>query len=105
LATGRQELWVVGLPAALAGQIALLIGLTLQLDRLWRANRKAAAKLDTVDEQLTELKASTALPSMPPAPAASLFYSHLASGASPQLLLTDLKSQIDLLAMKIASQK
>jgi hypothetical protein len=29
----------------------------------------------------------------------------LASGASPQLLLTDLKSQINLLAMKIASQK
>lgn len=105
LVTHRQELWVIGLPAALVGQIALLIGLTLQLDRLWRANRKAAAKLDTVDEQLNQLKASTTLAGVTSSSTAGVFYSHLASGASPQLLLTDLKSQIDLLALKIASQK
>jgi hypothetical protein len=33
------------------------------------------------------------------------FYSHLADGASPQLLLTDLKSQLDLLAMKMAREE
>jgi hypothetical protein len=35
-------------------------------------------------------------------PASNLFYTHLANGAGSQLLLNDLKSQIDLLAMKIA---
>ena len=105
LATGRQELWNIGLPAALVGQIALLIGLVLQLDRLWRDNRDAAAKLDDVDEQLHDLKATTTLLGVSQGPAASTFYSHFTGGAGPQLLLTDLKSQLDLLAMKIAQSE
>ena len=105
LATGRQELWTIGLPVALAGQVALLVGLVLQLDRLWHDNRAAAAKLDNVDEQLHELKATTTLLGTSQGPAASVFYSHFAGGAGPQLLLTDLKSQLDLLAMKIAQEE
>lgn len=102
LATGRQELWTVGLPVALAGQVALLLGLVLQLDRLWNDNRAAAAKLESVDEQISDLKATTTLLGTSQGPASSVFYSHFAGGAGPQILLTDLKSQIDLLAMKIA---
>ena len=55
LVAERQELWNLGLPIALGGQIVLLIGLVLQLDRLWHDNRHAAAKLDQVDEQLHDL--------------------------------------------------
>ncbi len=102
LIAGRQDLWNVGLPVALVGQIALLAGLVLQLDRLWRDNRESAAKLDNVDDQLHELKATTTLLGTAQGPAATTFYAHFAGGASPQLLLTDLKSQIDLLAMRIA---
>lgn len=105
LATGRQELWAAGLPTALAGQVTLLFGLVLQLDRLWHDNRAAAAKLDSVDEQLGEIKAATTLLSTGQGSTASgVFYSHLANGAGPQLLLTDLKSQLDLLAMKMAEE-
>ena len=104
LATGRQELWNVGLPVALVGQIALLVGLVLQIDRLWHDNREAAAKLDDVDEQIHELKTTTMLLGTSQGPASATFYSHLAGGAGPQLLLTDLKSQLDLLAMKIAQE-
>lgn len=100
--TGRQELWTIGMPVAMVGQVALLIGLVLQLERLWRDNRDASDKLDNVDEQLSELKATTTLLGTSQGPAASVFYSHFANGAGPQILLTDLKSQIDLLAMKIA---
>jgi hypothetical protein len=104
LFTGRTDLWNMGLPVALGGQIALLVGLLLNLDRLWHDNRRAAAKLDVVDEQLHELQTTTAmLGSGQGSPAA--FYSHLAGGANPQLLLTDLKSQLDLLAMKISVQE
>ena len=105
MATGRQELWTIGLPVALIGQVALLIGLVLQLDRLWHDNREAAAKLDNVDEQLHELKATTTLLGTSHGPASSVFYAHLAGGAGPQRLLTDLKSQIDLLAMKMSQEE
>jgi hypothetical protein len=104
LATERQELWSVGVPVALAGQIALLIGLVLQIDRLWHDNRKAAAKIDNVDQQIHDLKTTTMLLSAGQGPASATFYSHLAGGAGPQLLLTDLKSQLDLLAIKIAQE-
>ena len=104
LVTGRTDLWNVGLPVALGGQIALLIGLLLKLDRLWHDNRRAAAKLDVVDEQLHELKTTTSLLGTGQGTSAA-FYSHLAGGANPQLLLTDLKSQLDLLAMKISVQE
>jgi len=102
LVAGRQELWTLGLPIALGGQIGLLVGLVLQLDRLWHDSRHAAAKLDDVDEQLHELKTATTLLGTSHSSPASAFYSHLSYGASPQLLLSDLKSQLDLLALKIA---
>ena len=103
LVTGRQDLWNLGTPIALAGLIFLLAGLVLQIDRLRRDNRVATSKLDEVDEQLHELK-TTMLLSTNQGPASANFYSHMASGASPQLLLTDLKSQLDLLAIKIAQE-
>jgi hypothetical protein len=104
LATGRQELWTIGMPVALVGQIALLAGLVLQIDRLWHDNRAAASKLDDVDEQIHELKTTTMLLGTNQTPASATFYSHLAGGASPQLLLTDLKSQLDLLAIKMSEE-
>jgi hypothetical protein len=102
MATGRQELWGLGTPIALAGQVALLIGLVLQLDRVWRDNRSAADKLDQVDEDLHELKTTTTLLGTSHGPSAASFYAHLADGANPQLLLHDLKGQLDLLALKMA---
>ena len=105
LVAGRQELWNVGLPAAVVGQIALLVGLVLQIDRLWYDSRQAAAKLDDVDQQIHELKTTTMLLGASQGPASATFYSHLAGGAGPQLLLTDLKSQLDLLAMRIAQEE
>lgn len=100
----RSELWDVGMPIAMCGQIALLIGLVLQLDRLWHDSRQAADKLDDVDEQLHELKATTTMLGTTRGPSASAFYSHLADGAGPQLLLNDLKGQLDLLAVKLTQQ-
>jgi hypothetical protein len=102
LVAGRHELWTVGMPAALGGQIALLIGLVLQLDRLWHQSRHAAAKLERVDEQLHELKATTTLLGTSHASPGGAFYAHLAGGAGTDLLLSDLKAQLDLLALKIS---
>jgi hypothetical protein len=99
---GRQDLWTIGLPITLAGQIGLLAGLVLQLDRLWYDHRTTAAKLDHFDEELHDLKtAATNLGTAQSSPGSS-FYAHLAGGAGPHLLLTDLKGQLDLLAAKIS---
>lgn len=105
LAADRPELWTLGLPTALVGQISLLIGLVIQLDRLRRDNRHAATKLDHVDKQLNDLKTSATLLSGSQGPTSTAFYSHFAGGAGPQLLLTDLKSQLDLLATRIAREE
>jgi hypothetical protein len=103
IVTGRQELWTIGTPVALGGQVALLIGLVLQLDRLWHDSRHAAAKLDTVDEQLQKVRTATSLLGTTVGPSSS-FYAHLAGGAGPQLLLSDLKGQLDLLALRMKEE-
>ena len=101
--TGRQELWAVGTPIILAGQILLILGLVLELDRIWRDNRWAAVRLETVDEQLHDLKTATTLLGDVQGPS-SAFYAHWAGGAGPEVLLGDLKGQLDLLAVKLARE-
>jgi len=102
---GRPDLWSIGMPIMLAGQIGLLAGLVLQLDRLWQDNRSTAAKLDQVDDELHDLKTTTTMLGTDHGSSGRAFYSHLADGAGPQLLLTDLKSQLDLLAVKLGQQR
>ncbi len=101
--SGSHELWTFGAPIVLAGQIALVFGLVLQLDRIWRDSRRAAARLETVDEQIDELKTTTSLLGTTHGPSAA-FYAHWAGGAGPDILLSDLKSQLDLLAVKLAKE-
>ncbi len=100
----RGELWAIGLPAAIVGQVVLLIGLVLQLDRLWRDSRSAAAKLEHVDVELHALRTTTTLMGTSGASPGSAFYAHLAAGANTHLLLNDLKGQLDLLAMKLSRE-
>jgi len=98
----RQELWSLGLPIALAGQFPLLLGLILLLDGLWQNHRQTTDQLDWVDERLVGLDHSAGpISGHVPAPS---FYSHLAAGASPQLLLADVKSQLDLLAVRMTRE-
>jgi len=104
LITGRDELWKIGLPIAVGGQISLLIGLVLQLDRFWRDNHRTVAKLDEAAAELHELKTIAALLGAIHGPSSAPFHAHLAGGADPQLLLSDLKSRLDLLAIKLGDQ-
>jgi hypothetical protein len=101
----RADLWDLGLPIALAGQFGLLLGLVLQLDHLWRDSRQTAKQLDTVGEQLHDLHQAAAMLGTTHTPSAQAFYTHLAEGANPHLLLADLKGQLDLLAMKIVERR
>ena len=57
----RPELWTLGLPIAVAGQITLLLGFVLQLERMGQGHRDAADKLAQVDQQLHHLQRSSTL--------------------------------------------
>ena len=102
LAASRSDLWNLGLPIMLGGQFGLLLGLLLQLENLWEGNRHTVDKLDEVDDRLDDLKQTAALLTSSHSSPAQAFYVHMAGGASPQLLLADLKGQLDLLATQMA---
>jgi hypothetical protein len=56
---GRADLWDLGFPIALAGQIALAVGVVLQLERIWLENRHLDGKLDAVDSHVKQLSRNT----------------------------------------------
>ncbi len=100
-ATDREDLWPLGMPLALAGQAALIVGLVLQLDGLWRTSRKTEETLSVLDGELSKVRQATTLLSSSHSGPSQSFYLHMAEGASPQLLLADLKGQLDLLAQQM----
>lgn len=104
-AKDRPDLWRLGLPFTLGGQAALIVGLVFQLDGLWRSNRDASETLDDLGAQLDELRHATSLLSTSHSSPAQSFYLHMADGASPNLLLADLKGQLDLLASRLADKR
>ena len=103
--TDRTDLWRLGMPFALAGQATLVIGLVIQLDGLWRSNHDATATLGELDEQLEELRRVTSRLTTTHTDPSQSFYVHLAERANPQVLLADLKSQLDLLAMQLPERR
>lgn len=102
LYASRASLWNLGLPILLAGQAGLLLGVVLQLMRIWQNHRAAAERLAAVDRQLGDLEQTTTLLGNTYGAGSTTFFAHLAEGASPHLLLADLKGQMDLLAMKMS---
>jgi hypothetical protein len=100
----RDDLWPIGMPLALIGQAGLIVGLVLQLDGLWHSNKQTASVLHELDGELKNVRQATTLLSSSHSSGAQSFYLHLAEGASPQMLLTDLKGQMDLLAQQMARQ-
>ncbi|MCA9247898.1 MAG: hypothetical protein KDA42_12300 [Planctomycetales bacterium] len=101
----RDALWNVGLPIAIGGQCALVIGLLLQLERLWQSGRYSQEKLAEVDQRLADLNTQTAMLSTTHSTASRAFYSHMSEGASPHVLLADVKGQLDLLTLRLGAER
>jgi hypothetical protein len=93
------------IPSALAGQASLILGLVMQLEGLWRSTRQTDQTLSELDGQLHQLRHATTMLSATHSAPAQSFYVHMAEGASPQLLMADLKGQLDLLAQQLANQR
>ncbi len=92
----------VGIPVAAAGVAVFLVGLVLLIERIWRNSRFAVQKLRQLDGQIRQLEQTTTMLGVAHGSPSQAFYSHLADGANPQMLLADLKGQIDMLAMNFA---
>ena len=101
----RGDLWSLGLPLTLAGQASLIIGLVMHLEGLRRRTRHTDQTLRELDGQLSQLRHATTLLSTTHSTPAQSFYAHMAEGASPQLLMADLKGQLDLLAQQMAARE
>jgi hypothetical protein len=102
VAESRGDVWNVGISAIVAGGVMFLAGLVLQLERIWHNSRFAVHKLRQIDAHLQDLERTTASLGVTHGASSQGFYSHLVEGANPYLLLSDLKGQIDLLAMNLA---
>jgi len=99
---GRNELWTVGTPLALAGQAGILLGVVFQMEGLWQCSQDTAQSLHELDHQLTDLQQAATLLHTRPGSATQTYYAHLAEGASPHLVLADLRGQLDMLAARMA---
>ena len=98
----RGDLWSLGLPLAIVGQGGLVIGLLMQLEGLWRNSKRTQETLTQLDGKLSDLAHTTTMLGTTRSTPAQSFYVHLAEGASPHLLLADLKGQLDLLAERMS---
>lgn len=102
---GASELGKIGLSIYLVGQVLLLIALLLQIDaaRLWQ--RSTATSVEELRAELRHIQRATTMLASSHSPAAQSFYVHFAQRASPHILLADLKSQLDMLTMRLAEQE
>ncbi|UUO08248.1 hypothetical protein M4951_07980 [Blastopirellula sp. J2-11] len=101
----RPVLATVGLPLALLGLAGMLVGLVFQLDSVSQHNRRLHRHLLAVEDELEDLKTTTKLASSSHASPGQNFYLHMAEGASPHVLLADVKGQLDLLATQMAGDR
>jgi hypothetical protein len=93
--------WDLAIGLALGGQGGLILGLVLVVSRLWRNSRYAVSKLQEVHARLGQLQhTADALAATRPG-GAPAFYADLVRGASPQMLLSNLKGQLDQLASQL----
>jgi hypothetical protein len=91
---GRSGWMSFGLPMTLLGQVALLLGMMMQLDLVWRGKRETASKLYRFQKRLLDLEAL----------AAELAPESNEEPAPPedeQELMTELKTRLDLLSHRL----
>jgi hypothetical protein len=95
--------WNLAMGLAISGQGVLILGLVLVISRLWRSSRYAAAKLQEVHATVGQVQRASESLVAARGSSAPAFYADLARGASPHILLANLKGQVDQLATRVGS--
>ncbi len=98
----RPQLWQLGLPLLLGGQVAVLAVVIWQLDVAWNSHRATFVALHAMDDQLRRLREDWSHLTPGSVPHDHAFYRHLAEGAGPDVLLADLKDQMEVLSAHLA---
>lgn len=101
LSSNQMMYWNLGTGLALGGQGGLIFGLVLVVSRLWRNSRYATHRLQEVHARLGELQHTADALTAMRSGGAPTFYADLVRGASPQMLLANLKGQLDQLATRL----
>ncbi len=100
----RADLWLPGLAATLTGQGLLIVGLLQIMANLWSAGRQAAYRLGQVHDELRLLRRATEEAAGRHASSATQFYADVARNAGPEMLVGNLRSQLDQLAARLRSE-
>src|SRR5688500_8405451 len=100
---GQLHYWDLALGLTLGGQGTLILGLVLVVSRLWRNSRYATGKLQDVHARLSQLQQTAETLAAVRTPGAPAFYSELVRGASPHVMLANLKGQVDQLAARVGN--
>lgn len=100
----KPDLWTPGLTAVLAGQGLLIIGLLHMLANLWSAGRWASGKLTQMHDEVRALRRAADESAGRHAASAAHFYADLAQQAGPDVLLGNLRGQVDALAARLRAE-
>jgi hypothetical protein len=98
---GQEDLWNPAVAAAIGGQGLLIIGLLQLLSSIWNAARHAAGKLSLMHEELRRLRRTTEETAARNNPSAASFFADLAREAPAEMLLGNLRGQLDHLASRL----
>ncbi len=96
--------WQWGMTTTIASQGMLIAGLVWMASRLWRNSRRVNRQLQGIDRQLAEIQYQTGSGSDRRTPPSGAYYDHFARGASSQLLLANLRGELEQLSVRIMSQ-
>ncbi|MEM8864267.1 MAG: hypothetical protein AAGF31_01830 [Planctomycetota bacterium] len=100
----RPDLWNWGLAATLSGQGLLIVGLLQLLATLWSAGRDATNRLITLHYELRRLQRTADSIAGGRNATPSAFYADLTRGSSPQVMLANLKGQVDELTARFSAE-
>jgi len=96
--------WQWGMTTTIASQGILIAGLVWMASRLWRNSRRVNSQLQGIDRQLGKIQYQTSFGSDRRATSSGAYYDHFARGASSQMLLANLRGQLEQLSARIMSR-
>ena len=94
-------LWSYGLGATVAGQSLMIVGLISLLSNLWAAARHTNAKLAQIHDDLHRVRRTTEQTAGNQHATATGFYAEMAANAEPDVLLGNLRGQLDQLSARL----
>ena len=94
--------WHWGMTTTIAAEGALILGLTWMAGRLWRNSRQLNSHLAGVEGQLDQIEQLTGSLASSRMSCSQHYYDHFNQGASSQMLLANLRGQVDQLSQRMA---